>query len=83
MNMKNLYVVLMTIEHFERKQAEAIEDQHFDDFSSLQEHLEETNVDGYTDASLYTMTDFMEACNDQEIDLEQYWISYVHIDKPL
>jgi hypothetical protein len=83
MNMKNLYVVLMWVGKFERKEAEAIEDQHFDDFSSLQEHLEKTNLNGYTDASLYTMTDFMDACNDQEIELEQYWVSYVHIDKPL
>ena len=30
---------------------------------------------------IYSLTDFMDACNDQIIDLEGNWVSYVFVGK--
>jgi len=32
-----------------------------------------------TDSLVYELTEFMDACNNQEIELEGYWLTYVNI----
>ena len=31
------------------------------------------------DVKMYTLSAFMDACNDQLIDLENYWVSYIRV----
>ena len=35
------------------------------------------------DVLIYSMTDFMDACNDQEIYLEGYFITYVYFEEKI
>ena len=52
------------------------------------EHVENTTFNPTTfneycnkmgDVLTYSLTDFMDACNNQEIELEGYWLSYVNV----
>lgn len=75
-------VVLISVDEFTngRKIAENIENQEFktpDDV--LSKIREEEN--GYV--AIYPISDFMDACNDQEIELEGVWVSYVHVEKDI
>ena len=33
------------------------------------------------DVDIVTLSDFMDLCNNQMLDLEQYWISYIRYNK--
>lgn len=33
------------------------------------------------DVDILTLSDFMDLCNNQMLDLEQYWISYIRYNK--
>jgi len=66
-----------------RKVAEAIESRQFDSYVELRSELHKQLVfeERIPEPTIYSLTDFMDACNDQEIDLEEYFISYVYINK--
>lgn len=68
--MDNTRVVLLPIDQFDRRRHA--------------EYWENTSmtageVKGITDkgGSLYTLSDFMDLCNDQALDMEKFWISYI------
>lgn len=69
-----------------RKVCEAIESIPFDDYVKLRNHLDkELGVD-YEDEEtdkpvFFSLTDFMDECNDQYLNLENYFITYVKIIK--
>jgi hypothetical protein len=67
-----------------RKVCEAIESRAFDDYKELRTHLDkELGVD-YEDEDnpiFFSLTDFMDECNDQYFNAESYFISYVKIIK--
>lgn len=59
----------MPIDFFERREAENIED------TKLSTNkFDDINLRG---GLVYPIEDFTEACNNQEIDLDKYWVSYI------
>ena len=69
------YILLIPVDNNDRKQAEHIENTIFKNNSELTEVIENKFEDTY----YYSLSDFVDACNDQEINLENYWLSYIHI----
>lgn len=82
---KKLGVVLIAVEDFSdgRKAAERIQEQTFSDYHELFESVCENGIPvikkSDAEVRVYRMTDFMDECNNQEIELEQFWVSYVYL----
>jgi hypothetical protein len=81
----NLRMVLLSVDDFSdgRKVANHIEgstyknkDEALKDILSREVDLPSTAGVGISEP-----TDFMEFCNDQEINLEQFWVSYIFIEE--
>lgn len=67
-------VVLIDTDYFEaRKTCERIEGEYIEDFDNHHD-IQEVPPNKY---EVYKLTDFMDLCNDQEIDLENYFITFV------
>ena len=63
------YVILLPIDIFNREKAESIE-------NTILTNL--YDVDFMKDGGeAYRLSEFMDACNNQEIDLSKYWLTYV------
>jgi hypothetical protein len=74
-------VVLLPIDfHNSRKTAENIENQTYKTTTSLLTELSNIDDINIDEVLIYPITDFMDACNDQEINLELYFISYVYFE---
>lgn len=84
---KHLMVVLISVDDFTdgRKIAESIQDQDFKDpnavLLAVRENKHAYGEDGHV--AIYPISDFMDACNNQEVELEGVWVSYVHIEKDI
>jgi hypothetical protein len=64
-------IAVLPIDNFDRrKHAEHLENQHLNT-----EQLADWRSRG---AQFYSLTDFMDLCNDQELELGGHWISYIH-----
>jgi hypothetical protein len=65
----------------DRKFAEHIENQKFDSVADFQKFAKELHPKGDNPeyVELFTISDFMEACNNEEIGLIESWISYVYL----
>ena len=72
--MKETFIVLLPVDSTDRhKDANRLESEKF---SSLKELIKALPKE----ALFYDLSNFMEACNSQDIvSLEPYWITYVHI----
>ena len=69
-------IVLMPVEGSnDRKLAEQIENSILSE-----EQIKQMRIDG---AMFLQPTDFMDMCNNQEINLEEYWVSYIKNQKTL
>jgi len=67
-------ILLIPIDEYDRRGfAENIENNLYDI------HQLETAIPN--DIDIVTLSDFMDLCNNQMIDLEQYWISYIRYNK--
>lgn len=78
------FIVLLAVDIFDRRQhAELIEAESFKNgkevYELLQKDIDEEIIAG-EDVLFYTLTDFMEACNNQELELELWWVTYVNIE---
>lgn len=89
-------VVLIPVDYLNsRDKAEEIEKQRYKTTTALRiqlahelisqsdpevENGTEPKVSDVGDVLIYPITDFMDACNDQEINLEGYFISYVYFE---
>jgi hypothetical protein len=63
-----MIIVLLPITLFDRKQAERIENC----------ELSNENVKKIIEQSIcMEIFDFMDLCNNQEFDIEQYWLTYI------
>jgi hypothetical protein len=72
----NMIVALLNINDFDRrKDAETIEGTQCN-HDKIKELLDRKAI-------LMDISTFMDSCNDQEIDLEQYWVSYVYFNNNL
>lgn len=71
------YIVVLPVEKNERKRAEHIENttyQNFEEFVKKGKCVQST---------VLGLSNFMDECNNQDINLENCWISYIHlIEKP-
>ena len=66
-------IVLLDVDKYDRKDvAEAYENAVFKTYEEARKIFGE-------EAGIYELNTFMEACNDQEINLEQYWLTYITI----
>ena len=73
MEQPKVKIVLLPVDDYDRrKHAEAYENAVFEN------HDEARKVFG-ENAGIYEMTTFMDSCNDQEINLELYWVTYITI----
>lgn len=77
------YIVLLAVDVFTRDQhAELIAGETFKDLNSVYDLLQkdtEEDIDR-DDVWIFTLTDFMIACNNQEVELEIWWVTYVNIE---
>lgn len=83
---KHLMVVLISVDDFlgGRKIAERIENQEFKNPAEVLSEikkLEGKKQGEYGYVAIYPISDFMDACNNQEIELEGVWVSYVYVEK--
>ncbi len=79
---KKLCVVLLSVDVFERKMAENIENQTFKTLDEIQKTVRTHKAkEGIIHVEL--ISDFMDACNNQEIELEGFWVSYVFLEEKI
>ena len=69
MNDFETFVVLLPVDRFDREKAESIENTILTNLLYV-DFMEEGG-------EAYRLTEFMDACNHQEIDLSKYWLTYV------
>lgn len=65
-----------------RQVCERLENQKFDSQTDLLTAVKselDSEIEDETNVQLWTLSDFMDVCNDQEMNLENVWIGYVHI----
>lgn len=81
--MKTIAVVAISTEFKNaRKVCELIESQEFESYQELRDYLTELleiKKDYDQQPQFFTLTDFMDECNDQLFDIEKNFISYVTI----
>jgi len=66
-------IVLLEVDKYDRKKiAEAYENAVFKTYKEAKEVFGE-------EAGICDLSTFMDACNDQDINLEGYWITYITI----
>jgi hypothetical protein len=81
----NLLVVAIPVDYFNsRRVCEIIENQEFNSQEFLRDFLEKELGLSQEDQDanhpvFYTLSEFMDNCNDQYFDIEEYFISYVKI----
>jgi len=81
--MKNLNVVLLEVDSFNRKTAENIENQTFKTLNALIKKVRKEETEKGGSINVLPLSDFIDSCNNQEIELEGVWVSYVFIDEKL
>ncbi len=82
--MQNIFIVTISVDYSNaREVCELIEAQTFGSFSNLRNVLNSELIledEDVNQPQFFSLTDFMDECNDQYIDLESVFISYVKID---
>jgi hypothetical protein len=76
----NVVVVLISVSDFTdgRKIAERIENTLFNTCDDIRRTIKE-NENGLV--SIYPISDFMDLCNNEEINLGEFWVSYAQVNK--
>jgi predicted peroxiredoxin len=84
---KETYIVLISVDDFSdgRKIANRINKQNFKNPNAVRKEVRKDGVDigvqGEGEVQIYSLEQFMETCNDQELQsLEGYWISYAILE---
>ena len=68
-------IILLPVDNYDRRtDAEAVEDTTFERLGEIGDKFPDAQV-----MFFISISDFMDACNDQEINLEQYWLTYVNV----
>ena len=72
-------VVLLSVDRFEKSTAEEIKFLGLiNSFGDLKHHLQRIEGDfDVEDVTVYDLEDFADACNEQHVDLESVWLTYV------
>ncbi len=73
------YIVLAHVSETEidRRDLENIEDQSFKTLEDLQNELKTTNFE------IYTLSEFMDLWNNEEVTPEQNWIGYINLEEEI
>ena len=71
------YILTLNLENGERKDLECIEGNVYASYEELREKVGSLAKE----INIYPLTDFMDACNDQEIALDEIWVGYVHVQE--
>lgn len=71
------YILALNLENGERKDLECIEGNVYASYEELREKVGSLAKE----INIYPLTDFMDACNDQEIALDEIWVGYVHVQE--
>jgi hypothetical protein len=76
----NVVVVLISVSDFTdgRKIAERIENTLFNTCDDIRRTIKE-NENGLVE--IYPITEFMDSCNNEEINLGEFWVSYAQVNK--
>lgn len=71
------HIILASVANseIERVDLENIEELEFETLEDLQKTLKTT------DFELYTLSDFVDLWNNEEVDPDEYWIGYVNLDE--
>lgn len=74
------YMVLFPVNSFDRhEQPERFEAQTYNDLEAFKGALkDDLGHSTFGDLRVYRLTDFMEMCNDEEINLCDFWVSYIY-----
>ena len=67
-------IVMLPIDKFDRRR----DAEHLENNTLTQDQVQEWRDKG---AAVLALTEFMDLCNDMEIDLGGYWISYITLSK--
>lgn len=72
-------VVLLSVDRFEKSTAEEIKFSGLiNSFADLKQQLQRIEGDfDMEDVTVYSLEDFAVACNEQYVDLESVWLTYV------
>jgi hypothetical protein len=65
-------IVMLPINNFDRRR----DAEHLENNTLNQDQVEDLRERG---AAVLALTEFMDLCNDQELDLGEYWISYITV----
>jgi len=68
---EQIRVLLYPVSNYDRRDAEHIEN------NDITINKLETLIPN--DVGVSKLTDFMDLCNNQELNLEEYWVSYIRI----
>jgi len=66
-------IVMLPIDKFDRRR----DAEHLENNTLTQDQVQEWRDKG---AAVLALTEFMDLCNDMEIDLGGYWISYITLE---
>jgi hypothetical protein len=69
------FIILSPVDNNDRKRSELCENQ---TYKNVQEFID--TVPG-KNRTVCDLTNFMDDCNNQEINLENYWISYINVEE--
>ncbi|MGL5691067.1 MAG: hypothetical protein ACRDD8_09625 [Bacteroidales bacterium] len=79
-----IYILLFPIE-FDRTDVEKIENRTFETGADLLKEIQqlqyndEIKITSLDDIKVYELTDYMDACNNEEVDTDGTWITYVNL----
>ena len=74
----HIFIVILLVDMFERPDVEELEGTEFQSWPDYFDYLKKLNPAADTDnVQAYTLSEFTLACNDQEIELEGFWLTYV------
>ena len=74
-------ILLFEIDYFDRKEAELVENNNCN--SEQLAAIIDMAKEKATTILIYSLTDFMDLCNNQEFQIESYWVSYVNYTKTI
>jgi hypothetical protein len=76
--MRQTVIILLPVDDYDRiKDAERLEDDNFYSLEELQKEFEDKN--GEIPLVYTSMSNFMIDCNDEKINLNLYWLTYVNL----
>jgi hypothetical protein len=79
-----MFIILLAVSNFERrKDAEEVLDYKFDCWEDFWRVLEHNHANLHKENVLsFTLSEFADYCNDEEVVIGNYWITFINIAQP-